>query len=357
MPLWFTRRRSLLLVFLLAMALLWSNAYFVLVNHPAAYTIDERSYLQMAQGNFDVPVTHRYRVVLPLVAGALARSISGVTSLISPSNTPPIGSSFFLLNVLLLSLAGLLLYRTARAHGAAAGPALIGMAAVVCSGTASYISGLVLVDSAVVLAVAALCYAVRVKAAGLLLAVIVLGPVLKESFLLFLPVALLYGRFVPLWQRLLALLGAAGLVVALHAAVDAYTPAAAVGSVANALEHGRNILSNLKWLLSPRGLFICGGVFGLFNLVLLAGFWGGRTAIRSWLGLLQPGPTLLVLAAVLAHMLLSGEMSRMLLLAGPVVATAVALILDRHPLFAPLRQLLGASAKPDSDLPASGRNP
>ncbi|UOQ73531.1 hypothetical protein [Hymenobacter cellulosilyticus] len=59
---------------------------------------------------------------------------------------------------------------------------------------------------------------------------------------------------------------------------------------------------------------------------------------------------------MLAHMLLSGEMSRMLLLAGPAVAVAVALILDRHPLFTPLRQLLGLVAKPELDSPDSAQN-
>ncbi|GAA4017163.1 hypothetical protein GCM10022408_33420 [Hymenobacter fastidiosus] len=333
-----------MLVYLLALALLWSNAYFVLVNH-AAYTVDERSYLQMAEGNFAVPVTHRYRVVVPVVAGSLARGLAVVTALISPTGNRPFGLSFFLVNGLVLALAGLFLFRTARAHGAAAGPALVGMAAVMTSGAASYVTGLVLVDSVVVLAVVLLYYALRIRLGWLLLAVLVVGPVLKESFGLFLPLAL-YGRFVPWWQRLLALAGAAGLVVALHAVVDAQVPPAAVGSVANALEHGRNIISNLHWLLSPRGLFICSSVFGLFNLLILAGFWGGRTAIRQWLPQLRPGPALLVLAAVLAHMLLSGEMSRMLLLAAPVVAVAVALILDRHPLFAPLRRLLTAGEKP-----------
>ncbi|SHJ36141.1 hypothetical protein SAMN02745146_2916 [Hymenobacter daecheongensis DSM 21074] len=343
------RRKSFLLVYLLALALLWSNAYLVLANHPAGYTGDERSYLHMAQGHFEVPVTHRYRVILPLLAGALAQGLHLITGLVSPSAQPPLGISFFLLNGLLLALAGLFVFRTARAHGAAAGPALIGMAAVMTCGAATYVTGLVLVDSAVVLAVVVLYYALTIRSGPLLLAAMLLGPVLKESFVLFLPLALLYGGFVPWGQRLLALLGAAGLLLGLHALVDSWAPPAAVGSVANALNHGRNVVSNLRWLFSARGLFICSGVYGLFNLVLLAGFWGGRSAIRTWLPRLQAGPAILTLLVVLAHMLLSGEMSRMLLLAAPVVATAVALILDRHPLFAPLRPLLGT--------PATGANP
>ncbi|GAA3935474.1 hypothetical protein [Hymenobacter algoricola] len=334
-------RQSSLLVFLLALALLWGNAYLLLANHPGSYTVDEQSYLRMAGADFQVPVTHRYRVLVPLAAGMLARGLQGI----SFSARPPLGSSFFLVNGLLLALAGLYLFRLARAHGAAAGPALLGMAAVLTSGAATYVTGLVLVDSAVVLAVVLLYYALHLRSGPLLLALTLLGPVLKESFVLFWPLVLLYGGFVPWWQRLLALLGAAGLVLGLHAVIDALVPPPGVGSLDNALEHGRNVVSNLRWLLTPRGLFICSGVYGLFNLVLLAGFWGGRRGWGQWLPQLPLGPAGLTLAVVLAHMLLSGEMSRMLLLAAPVVATAVALIIDRHPLFAPLRRLLTADEK------------
>ncbi|TGE20580.1 hypothetical protein E5K00_21535 [Hymenobacter aquaticus] len=339
-------RQSLLLVFLLALALLWSNAYFVLVNHPAAYTIDEQSYLQMAQGRFDVPVTHRYRVVVPLLAGGLAHGTQGLANLISPSDQPPLGFSFFLVNTLLLAGAGLLAFRSAVVAGAAPGAALLGMAALVTCGSATYVSGRLLVDSALVLMVALLYYSVQARSAPALLTAVVLGPVLKESFLLFLPLVVLYGGYARWWHRLLASAGGLLLLLAVHWSIDTHVAAAAsAGSIANALAHSRSIVSNLGWLFSLRGLVICAGVYGLFNAVLLAGCWGGSATIGQWLRPLRPGPTLLLLTAVLAHMLLSGEMSRMLLLAGPAVAVAVALILDRHPLFAPLRHLLGTTAK------------
>ncbi|UOQ54933.1 hypothetical protein [Hymenobacter cellulosivorans] len=328
-------------VYLVALALLWGNSYRMLVNHSASYTIDEHSYLQMAQGNFDVNVTHRYRVLLPLAAGSITRILAGPTDLTTNGAGPsPLKASFFVINTLVLAAAGLYLFRLARAHGAAAGPALIGMAAVITCGAAAYVTGFVLVDSAVVLMVVLLYYALTVRSGPLLLAVTVLAPVLKESFILFLPLVLLYGGFVPLWQRLLALLGAAALVAGLHAVVDALAPPTALGSVVNALKHGNNMLSNLRWLFSARGLFICSGVYGLFNLVLLAGFWGGKQARQQWLAQLRLPLAGFVLAIVLVHMLLSGEMSRMLLLAAPVVSTAVALIIDRHPLFTELRRLL-----------------
>ncbi|PJJ58759.1 hypothetical protein [Hymenobacter chitinivorans] len=326
-------------VYLFAVALLWGNSCVVLANHSGRYTIDEQSYLQMAQGNFDVNVTHRYRIIVPLVAGAIARIGAGPARAVLGTDESVLSGSFFLVNTLLLAGAGLYLYRLARAHGAAAGSSLIGMAAVLTCGAAAYVTGFVLVDSAVVLMVVLLYYALTVRSAPLLLAVILLAPALKESLVLFLPVVVLYGGFVPLWQRLVTMLCAAALVAGLHAVVDALAPPAALGSVVNALRHGYNMLSNLRWLLSARGLFICSGVYGLFNLVVLAGFWGGKSAIEQWLPRLRGSLVLCVLAIVVVHMLLSGEMSRMLLLAAPVVSTAVALIVDRHPLFTALRRL------------------
>jgi hypothetical protein len=351
-------RQSLVLVYLLALALLWGNAYLLLVNHPAAYTVDEQSYLHMAQGHFEVPVTHRYRIVVPLLASGLAHAAQGLANLISPSDKPPFGISFFLVNTLLLAGAGWYAFRSAWAAGAAAGPAVVGMAAMLTCGAATYVTGLLLVDSALVLVVALLYYAIHARSTAALLAAAVAGPVLKESFLLFLPLLVLAGGFVPWWQRLLATLGGLLLLAAVHWAVDAQVAvAASADSLTNALAHGRSIVSNLGWLFSPRGLVICAGVYGLFNVVLLAGFWGGWKTARQWLRPLRPGPTLLLLGAVLAHMLLSGEMSRMLLLAGPAVAVAVALIIDRHPLFAPLRRLLSSATKPAADLPAAKQNP
>ncbi|UOQ73532.1 hypothetical protein [Hymenobacter cellulosilyticus] len=254
-------RQSLLLVYLLALALLWGNAYLLLVNHPPAYTVDEQSYLRMAQGNFLVPVTHRYRVVVPLLASGLAHGTRGLANLISPANKPPFGFSFFLVNALLLAGAGLLAFRSAVAAGAATVPALLGMAALLTCGAATYVTGLVLVDSALVLVVALLYYALHTRSAVALLLAAALGPVVKESFLLFLPLLVLYGGFVPWWRRLLAVLCGLLLLAAVHWAVDAQITGASSsgGSLTNALSHSRSIVSNLGWLFSPRGLVICAG--------------------------------------------------------------------------------------------------
>ncbi|UOQ54300.1 hypothetical protein [Hymenobacter cellulosivorans] len=342
-------RQSLLLVYLLALALLWGNAYFLLVNHPAAYTVDEQHYQRMAQGDFKVPVPHRYRVVVPLLAGGLAHGARGVANLISPADKPPFGFSFFLVNTLLLAGAGLVAFRTARAAGAAAGPALLGMAALLTCGAATSVTGLLLADSAVVLAVALLYYAIHARSAPALLTVLVLGPVLDEFFLLFLPLAVLYGGFVRWRPRLLALAGGLLLLVAVHWAVEANEAPTTLGnSISPTLDYSRSLVSNLNWRLLLRGLGAWAGVYGLFNLILLTGFWGGTASIGQWLRPLRPGPTLLLLLAVLALLLLSGETNR-LVLAGPAVVVAVALVLDRHPLFGPLRQSVSSAAKPETE--------
>ncbi|PJJ48501.1 hypothetical protein [Hymenobacter chitinivorans] len=335
-------RQSLLLVYLLALALLWSNAYFLLVNHPAAHTPAELSYLRMAQGDFEVPAPLRYQVVVPLLARGLAYGARGLANLISPADKPPFGFSFFLVNTLLLAGAGLLTFRSAVATGAAPSSALLGTAALLTCGTATYVAGRLVVDSALVLVVALLYYAILARSGPALLTAVVLGPLLTESFLLFLPVVLFCGGFARWGLRLLALAAGLLLLVAGHWAVDTLlAPTPAAGSNPTVLAYSHLLAGNWGGLLAGAGAFFP------FNLVLLAGGWGGLAAMRQWLAPLRPVPTLLLLLAVLGQVLLGGETNW--LLAGPVVGVAVALILDRHPLFAPWRRVAGLAPLPETE--------
>ena len=77
-----SRPRSITyLVFLLLTALLASNGYVWLTNH--VRFSDEHSYLLLAQGRIgEVSTFHRYRVVVPLLAGALAWPVIGLVPLL-----------------------------------------------------------------------------------------------------------------------------------------------------------------------------------------------------------------------------------------------------------------------------------
>ncbi len=335
------------LVFLLLTALLASNGYVWLTNH--VRFSDEHSYLLMAQGRLgEVSTFHRYRVVVPLLAGALARGLQGLRQLGGEAGGAALGFAFYLLNTLLLALGGTLVYRTARAVGAGFGAALGGAAVVLSSGLATYLAGSALVDSLAWLALAALFYALAARHGALLWWAMVLAPLAKEQLLLLLPVALYYGTFLS-WPRRLAAAGlAGGALWLLHYLLDIWYPLPPHNQLTDmgavVASHLRNhVAHTLGQLLTVRGLSAVLAVFGLFTVLPVLGLAGGRAARRSWLTRLPPA-TGAVLACVGGFVLLSGEISRMLFFAGPCFGVAVALIVEYHPAARALRQRVAATA-------------
>jgi hypothetical protein len=69
---------------------------------------DSASYLAMSNGDYDVSPTHRYRIIIPFLAG-IVRDV--IQPLIAPDSSHMIDAlSFYVVNYLITSLAGLLLY-------------------------------------------------------------------------------------------------------------------------------------------------------------------------------------------------------------------------------------------------------
>ncbi|OWP64681.1 hypothetical protein CDA63_02665 [Hymenobacter amundsenii] len=339
-------RSATCLVFLLLTALLASNGYVWLTNH--VRFSDEHAYLLLAQGRIgEVSTFHRYRVVVPLLAGALAWGLQSVRQLGGEAGAA-LGFAFYLLNTLLLALGGTLVYRTARAVGASFGAALGGAVVVLSSGLATYLAGSALVDSLAWLALAALFYALASRHGTLLWWAMVLAPLAKEQLLLLLPVALYYGTFLS-WPRRLAAAGLAGAALwLLHYQLDIWYPLPPHNQLTDmsavVSSHLRNhVVHTLGQLLTVRGLSAVLAVFGLFTLLPVLGLAGGRVARRSWLTRLPPA-TGAVLACVGGFVLLSGEISRMLFFAGPCFGVAVALLVEYHPAARAFRQWMAATA-------------
>ena len=339
-------------VFFLFLALLAGNGYVWLVNHVPVG--DSQYYLLMAEGRFEqVASFHRYRILLPVAAGGLARLLLGVRQLAGgAAGGPALGFSFYVLNTGLLAAAGTLIYRTARACGASFGAALFGAGAVLSSGIATYLAGSALVDSLAVCAVAAVFYALTAQDQRLWWWSVVGLLVVKEQLALLLPVALYYGQFMAWPRRLTAVLLAAGLLFLIHYQLDtAYSYPALTHSLAQDagnvfLGHLRNnVTATLRYVFTTwRGLGDMLVTFGGFNLLLLLGLGGGPAGRRAWLTRMPPASGAL-LACVGAFVVLSGEVPRMLFFAGPCFGVAVALIIQYHPVVGALRRQLTTSRR------------
>jgi hypothetical protein len=328
------RWRHLLLVYMLALGVLAGPAYTMYVHYDFSHSQDTRTYLAIARGQFaGQSVTRRYRVLVPAVAAAVAWPLEQVYARVWPQRAAsdwPLRLAFYLVNTLLLAATGVVLYRTCLLYGASVAAAALAMVAVLCSRWAVYSAGLPLVDSLYLLVFALAFYGARARSATALAAVLLLGPLAKESFIFLVPWLLWYGRPALSWPRQLLWLAVGGAAaLGVRHWIDARAGAPLAQSVTNALDHFGNIVYSLKRLLSPAGGGEIFSIFGFFWLVLLAGWRGGSAGRRQWLVPLGAS-ALWFGAVVIIHMLLSGDLGRMGYLGVPVFTVASALIISQQ---------------------------
>ena len=289
----------------------------------------------MATGRFDsVRVTHRYRVLVPAAAAAVAAPLTRVYGRIWPQRPAglwPLRFAFYIVNCLLLAAAGACWFNGARLTGASPEAAALAMLAVLTSRWAEYAAGLPLIDSLYLLVFGLSYYAIRrgPRGAWALVMTLVLGPLAKESFLLLLPWLFWFGRKTMPWpKQLLALAGGVTALVAVHLFVDNQLKAATTDSVTNALQHVENIVYSVQRAASPKGPGELLSIFGLFTLIIPTAFWleksnkeNSTPELFATLGWAEFG----LLAVVGIHMLLSSDLGRMGYLSAPVFCSALAL--------------------------------
>ena len=334
------RLRRWLLPWLLAVAALANLAYPMYVHFDFSHSPDTRSYLRMAAGQFDsARVTHRYRVLVPAAAAAVASPIAQIYGRVWPQRPAgwwPLRFAFYVVNCLVLAAAAACWFNAACAAGATAPAAALAMVAVLSSRWAEYAAGLPLTDSLYLLVFGLGYYAVRRGAGGgwALAGALLLGPLAKESFVFLLPWLLWFGRPALAWsRRLLALAGGLAALLLVHYGVDSQLGAPASQSISNALAHFENLAYSLRRAASLKGFGELLSIFGFFSLLIPAAVWWenrgnykNSTPFYASLGWSEIG----LVAVVVLHMLLSGDLGRMGYLASPVFCTALALIFTHY---------------------------
>jgi len=328
------RARRWLLPWLLAVAALANLAYPMYVHFDFSHSPDTRSYLRMAAGRFDsVRVTHRYRVLVPAAAAAMAAPLGHVYARVWPQRPAgqwPLRFAFYLVNCALLAAAGASWFNAARQAGASPAAAALAMLAVLSSRWAEYAAGLPLTDSLYLLVFGLGYYAVRRgRGAGWALVVALLvGPLAKESFLILVPWLCWFGRpALSIRRQAFALAGGLLALLAVHHSIDARIGAPANASVSNAVAHFENLSYSFNRAFSAKGFGELLSIFGLFTLLIPVALWLERRqeATVRWSAQLSWAEAALVVV-VLAHMLLSGDLGRMGYLAAPAFCAALALV-------------------------------
>ena len=343
-PLLGPRLRRWLLPWLLAVAALANLAYPMYVHYDFSHSLDTRSYLRMATGQFDsVNVTRRYRVLVPYAAAAVATPLKHAYAAMWPQRPAgqwPLRFGFYLVNCLLVGAAGACWFNAARYSGAGPTAAALAMLAVLSSRWAEYAAGLPLTDSLYLFVFGLGYYAVRRgPGAGWAVALaLLLGPLAKESFLLLVPWLFWFARPALGWPRqFAALVGGLALLFLVHQFIDSELGVSVGQSVTNALSHFDNLTYALRRAASPKGIGELLSIFGLFTLLpplalALQKRTGATHTSFSMLGKAEVS----FLVVVAAHMLLSGDLGRMGYLAAPIFCVLLARV------FTHWRQLLQA---------------
>ncbi|HTW87176.1 MAG TPA: hypothetical protein VMD75_04145 [Candidatus Binataceae bacterium] len=313
--------------------------YFDLNRYPAGNDIV--SYLRLAEGKAPANPVHFYRVAVPLAARVLADAVS----MLAPNHDRQelIRGAFFVVNLAITAAAALVLFLMLLDFVGEPGYALLGVLAFLLSRDVIDETGLPSIDSLLFLTVAASFYAIRVRSAVILAVVLLLGPAVKENFAFLVPILFFFGALSK--RRILALLIVGyGLAFAIRSAVDVWLHTAQIHNLAAAFSHAGMIPGSIHKLLDGHGELTLMMAFGPFWLILALGFFGGAEARAAWLKRLD-APLLWWLPLVCVQMLLSGNLSRMAVLAFPTMGAAVALILSRHPIAVSLVRGLGPASR------------
>ena len=333
--------RQSIFTFLVFFFVIIGSAYTIYLHFDYLTVIDLRSYIKMAQGDFDVNVTHRYRVIIPFLAKVVSLPISKIYTALWPHRAEslwPLRLGFLLVNSTLLSLTAYFILKTCLAYSASFLSSLLAVINLLVSRFAIYIAGLPRIDSLYLLIIALVFYGIKTKSYPVLILSILLGPLAKESFIFLIPIIFFYAP-IPRKQQIALYLLSALPVLTVHYFIDTHLGLSEKQSISNALAHFENIAYTFRKLASVRGLGEIISVFGFFNLVLIIGLTGGKEQIRRWSGKID-GPLRWWLLAVMVHIFLSGDAGRMAYLAAPTVAVMMALILDLHPKFEGMRRLV-----------------
>jgi len=333
--------RHSIFIYLVFFFVIIGSAYTIYLHFDYTTVIDLHSYMKMAQGDFDVNVTHRYRVIVPFLAKVISLPISKIYTALWPHRAEslwPLRLGFLIVNSTLLTLAAYFIFRTCLTYGASFLSSLLAVINLLVSRFAIYIAGLPRIDSLYLLIFALVIYGIKANSRPILIFSILVGPLAKESFIFLIPIIFFYAT-IPRKQQIVLFFISALPVLIVRYLIDAHLGLSEAQSVANALAHFENIAYTFHKLASVRGLGEIISVFGFFNIVLIIGLTGGKKQIQRWSRQID-APLWWLLLVVTVHIFLSGDAGRMAYLAAPTVAVMMALILDNHPKFEEMRQIV-----------------
>jgi uncharacterized membrane protein YjjB (DUF3815 family) len=342
-------------LFLMALSIVIGPGYNMYLHYDFSHTIDTKTYLAIAGGDFkDQSLTRRYRVIVPFIAEAVSYPISLVYKKLWPQRPQdqwPLRLAFYIVNSILVAITGVVIFYACRAYNATVLSAFIGMMAILCSRWTNYTVGLPMTDSLYMLIIALTIYGIKTRNNAIQLFCIFVGPFAKESFIFIAPIIFFLGS-IPKWKQLIYFLVAGAMVFGLRYWIDMQAGSNTASSLQNDIAHTENWMETFQRIFAVRGLGELFTIMGTFTFMMLAGFLGGKAERKSWMKELDWACGLLLISLIV-HAVLSIEVSRMLYFGSVLWAIVLALVLDRHKYFKVYRQIFGLEQLNNSE-PESG---
>ena len=317
-------------LFVFSFAVIFGAAFTLLLNYK--YDIvtnpDLKTYLGLANFDFHQSPVRRYRIIIPFLAAGVNYFFSPVFTFLKPWNFQgsdfSICMSFLVVNCIIMSIFGVIIFRLCKLYGASAFGSLIGLLAVLTCRWTPYFAGIPCVDSLYLLIIAMALLGLKTKNNKLIIAVILIGPLAKESFIFIAPLLLVFSNMNK-WKLVGWFLLSAIIIFSFRYYFDIINNLSINEGLKSDFEHTGNISSSLHRLFSFHGIYEIFSIFGiwgvLFLLLLVKGF-------RNGIQLQMPAYILFYLVIVLIHALLSTELARMFYLAIPVIAIWISAISD-----------------------------
>jgi hypothetical protein len=319
-----------LVLFLFCFAIIFGPAYalFDSYSYDTIANPDLKTYLGLANFDFDQSPVRKYRVIIPFLVSGLNYVFRPLFSGIAPNSFPgpdfSICVSFLIVNCILMSVFGMLVYHLCKEFGATRIAAIVGLLSVLTCRWTSYLAGLPLVDSLYLVIVAMTILGIKTKNSKLIILAIFVGPWAKESFLFISPLIFFFSP-IKKWKQIILFIISALLVFSFRYYFDKYTGATTGLGFKNDFAYIDNIPVSLKRLFSFHGIYEIISIMGVWGLLFIFLI---NKSIRT---LLKQKTTLymvLFLFIVLIHAVLSTELARMFYIATPVIAVWLSLISD-----------------------------
>lgn len=301
------------LVFIFCCAVLFGSGYNVNRYFNFEHSSDSKSYMKMANNDYNVTVTHKYRFVIPFIISKLNHFVLyfGVKS----NRTQQV--LFLIINTVFMALAGVFIYLTLQTFGFDKLVSLLGILPFLTSRWAVFATAIPLVESLFLCAICGFLYAILAKKYAFALFFLFLGPIAKESFWLYVPLVFLGFETPKISRTSVAIVLSAAFFLSVRFFIDYLFPKSNPNGLSNVLEQINTIAYSIRRICTLKGFGELFFVFSWFNIFIIYSLIFSKVIFSKCDKFIFIF-IFYVVGVTLIQMLLSGDIDRMFFLLSPL---------------------------------------